>query len=452
MIGFSINEPFPYEGQTKMNKTLANFLRFAGIGRKAKDLNDEEIVELYKRVKEGLQEHNGEPNPVLDSDSPGDTPMGDDSEFDFGTDPLAEGEPSPDSEGAPVEDTPTPTETEPTGLTPDTPALEQPTEGTPQIIEEGEKAPESDGDAYDPEQDKELQDLLNEMGLGDDEEPAKDEAIGETGDGSDASGAPGVIPNKGTPPKEDEVGASLQVNSSEEPEELSMDELKVMFGVAPKKEEEAPVEQTAAVEPSKEEPIKEEDEFAVFFNTFAPKEGEDDGVPKVEEKEAAVAEPLEQTIDAPAETPIVEEEPLNDIADQFEVLGVEQAPSDEASIVQESMEGVKPVVEKEAEEVPVKNETVIPANKDSVDISDFTVAGKGRIAGRGFQTVRKDKDTMADGITKKDADAGIGLRGPRSDLKNPWGADYKKNSENRDTDCDSDKDLKIASIIKQVIQ
>jgi hypothetical protein len=413
-----------------MNEKIASFLRFAGFGRKAKDLSDQEIVELYKRVKEQLAETSGEENPVLDSSSPGPAPM-EDSELDLdGTPstPISDGtdigsdEPA---EEAPVEQAPT-----------EEPPAENPLGSTDHAEEDPNQAPAEEG-AYDPEQDQDLQAMLDELGLGDDE--IDQPATGETGDASDASGAPGPI---------EQEQDSIQVNSSEEPEELSTEELKKMFGVIPadQPEEQAPIEAPAQACVATEEPAQEpapanKDVMAEFLTKIdaIPFEGEQkpEGEP-VEEKTATV-DPTQ--------------EPMSDIADEFEVLSqdapVEGDVQNFSSQTPDNLPQEQPVM-KTVEPSPSPSVTVQDFDNKEVDISDFTIAGKGRLASKGFQLVRKDKDTMADGITRPDADKGEGVKPERTDLQNPFGADFKKKSENRDVDVDSDKDLKIASIAERI--
>jgi len=52
---------------------------------------------------------------------------------------------------------------------------------------------------------------------------------------------------------------------------------------------------------------------------------------------------------------------------------------------------------------------------------------------------------MADGITKPKYSEGKGIRPPRLDDRDPNAVRYKKNDENRDSDVDSDPDLKTAA-------
>ena len=62
-------------------------------------------------------------------------------------------------------------------------------------------------------------------------------------------------------------------------------------------------------------------------------------------------------------------------------------------------------------------------------------------ASAGLQTCRKDKDTMADDITKpKYTEPDI--KPPRMDCRDPNGERYKKNEKDRDAEVDSDPDLK----------
>jgi hypothetical protein len=409
-----------------MNEKVASFFRFAGFGKTAKDLSDQEIIELYKRVKEQLQESNGEENPVLDSATPGPDPMGGDDLPDVGL---------PD-ESAPMENTETAPETgeqppaDSTGPI-DSPEL-APSEGS-------EVQPESTGDqsgeAYDPEQDKELQAMLQELGLGDDQ--AGTDNIGETGASSDAGGAVGPIKQEEPKPTEE----PLQVNSAEQEKDLNMEDLKVMFGVTPQAPEQTQETKEAAVEPQQSpapevapapapEQSESKDEVAQFLNTLEDGETKEQPAEEkpVEEKEASVA-PTQQ----PAQ------EPLSQIADEFEVEQVAQ-PQEQPTVGEHQY-----FTSKTPNNIPAQ-----PLDNKEVDISDFTIAGKGRIAMKGFQLCRKDKDTMADGITRPDHDEGQGIKPPRTDLQNPFGADFKKKEENRDTDLDSDKDLKVASIAEKV--
>lgn len=392
-----------------MNEKIASFLRFAGFGRKAKDLSDQEIVELYKRVKEQLAETSGEENPVLDSSSPGPSPM-EDQELDLS---------SPDTGSEPTEEAPVesaPTEQPPT----EEPPAENPLGSTDHAEEDPNQAPAEEG-AYDPEKDADLQAMLDELGLGDDEidQPATDE----TGDVSDASGAPGPV---------EQTQDSIQVNSAEEQDELSVDELKKMFGVVPadQQEEPAPIEAPAeacvATEQPTQEPAPESNDVMAEFLTKIdeiPLEGEQspEGEP-VEEKTACSDDGIE---------------PLSDIENEFTVM------SQEAPVEQPITKTVQPS--------PSPIVTVRNLDDKEVDISDFTIAGKGKIAGRGFQLVRKDKDTMADGITRPDQDEGEGIKPERTDLQSPFGADYKKKSENRDEDVDNDQDMKVASIVRKIL-
>lgn len=420
-----------------MNEKVVSFFRFAGFGKTAKDLSDQEIVELYKKVKEQLAETSGEANPVLDSATSGPEPMGEPETPDLGmtddinpdeADQTAEGtEPASPADATTTIDSPELAPTEGSAIQPD----------MDQANAEATEEPNAEStDAYDPEQDEELQAMLNELGLGDDEQDHNN--TGETGSGSDAGGAPGPVEQKPSP-----VDDSIQVNSAEESEELGMDQLKTMFGVAPQVEEpqqeeqpvveekEASVEQPAPVQPA---PQGKKDEVATFLNDLGEVKPTEEPKP-VEEKQACA-------------DPVQAEQPLSEIADEFEVVS---QPDPDAKPVavgtpryfsSETPDNVAPS--------PKAKVSLGVPRQQEVDISDFTIAGKGRVAMKGFQVCRKDKDTMADGITRPDHDEGEGIKPPRDDLKQAFGADFKKKSENRDADLDSDKDLKVASIAEKV--
>lgn len=138
---------------------------------------------------------------------------------------------------------------------------------------------------------------------------------------------------------------------------------------------------------------------------------------------------------------------------------VEEQPKEEDPVQEQSKEAGIEATEETCEEVPEimvepsetkfedpKTEAMIEKMTERLLAQDEYSPDKFITASKGQQVCRKDKDLMADGITKPKYDEGEGIRAPREEERNPNAERYKKNNENRDPETDNDADMKISSV------
>lgn len=150
--------------------------------------------------------------------------------------------------------------------------------------------------------------------------------------------------------------------------------------------------------------------------------------PEEEQSTQATAEVPEQPAE-PAQQPKAMEEMTATIEDGEDPLVPEQAQLDDEDVIGEMFDKME-----------MENNDSNEDKTNEFSIEHFKIARR-ILATRGLQVTRKDKDMMADGITKPKYEE-PDIKPPRLDCRRPNGIRWKKNEENRDSDTDSDPDLK----------
>lgn len=271
--------------------------------RKAKDLSDDEILSLYHSVKEKLDAQKKSEDQVLDGDGFGKAPQEEENE-----------------------------------------SLVKPTT---------EQAPQTEQAEGDGQADKEIDDLLDSLGLGDTEDTGEEEKTAT------------ALPPETPPP----VSPIAPTSKPAEP-------------VTP-----PPVADISEV-PVVNQPVEAPASMPIGVNQVEVEETPPPALPPVEEP---------STTEQPPITP-----------------GLPEEDEDEALFSR------------------LTNKIV---SDPQFDIKNF------KTATRGLQVCRKDKDIMADDVSKpKYTEPEI--KPPRMDVRDPNGVRYKKNEKDRDADIDSDPDLK----------
>jgi len=213
----------------------------------------------------------------------------------------------------------------------------------------------------------------------------------------------------------------------------------------------------------------------------------------VKEKLQGQSKPGEQVIpETPGPEPAeqIEEEKMpsqeetdtsseDSIDDLLKDLGLDEDEEPQTAELGESNEALKPEVqETPPEQNPEPQEVNASVEPESLDVPEITTGqdslvtrfeddktekmiekiterllkqdefspDKFKTASKGQQLNRKDKDLMADGVTKPKYGEGEGIRAPRLDERDPNAVRYKKNEADRDPENDNDKDVKTSSV------